>query len=79
MCLLAAPLVFSKLPCLLGTSTQTDAVLSALGNSLGLWVFRERPTAPHTASFVLVHTVYAYKHTHQTALLEKHICALILR
>lgn len=27
LCLLAAPLVFSKLPCLLGTSTQTDAVL----------------------------------------------------
>lgn len=49
--------MFSKLPCLLGTSTQTDAVLSALGNSRGLWVFSERPTVPHThthtASFVL--------------------------
>lgn len=47
LCLLAAPLVFSKLPCLLGTSTQTDAVLSALGNSQGLWVFSERPTTLH--------------------------------
>lgn len=76
--------MFSKLACLLGTSTQTDAVLSALGNSRGLWVFSEKPIAPHTASLVpCVQThsralVQARTHKHTFGLLEKHICVLIL-
>lgn len=79
MCLLAAPLVFSKLACLLSTSTQTDAVLSALGNSRGLWVFSEKPIAPHTASLVLCIQTHTYTHAHarMLGLLEKHICVLI--
>lgn len=65
LCLLAAPLVFSKLPCLLGTSTQTDAVLSALGNSRGLWVFTERPTrTKHTHSVAIGATQSLRANTH---------------
>lgn len=73
--------------CLLGTSTQTDAVLSALGNSRGLWVFSEKPIAPHTASLVPCmqthrHETQTDTHAHSTrkytfGLLEKHICVLI--
>lgn len=75
--------------CLLGTSTQTDAVLSALGNSRGLWVFSEKPIAPHTASLVpcmqthrhagiqsRTHTAHS-THKYTFGLLEKHICVLI--
>lgn len=47
LCLLDIPSACSKLPCLLGTSTQADAVLSALGNPRGLWVFRAKATHVH--------------------------------
>lgn len=78
LCLLAAPLVFSKLPCLLGTSTQTDAVLSALGNSWGLWVFTERPTRI-TRSLICASAYVLGIQTHAGSDdLGKHICVLIL-
>lgn len=82
LCLLAAPLVFSKLPCLLGTSTQTDAVLSALGNSRGLWVFTERPTRTkrtHSAAIGAIQSLRANTHAHSRREdLGKHICVLNL-
>lgn len=77
LCLLAAPLVFSKLPCLLGTSTQTDAVLSALGNSLSLWVFTERPTrTTHICASVYNLCTHTHTHIHQTTHWRNiHLCA----
>lgn len=77
MCLLDAPSACSKLPCLLGTSTQADAVLSALGNPRGLLVFR----ANHTHARTCTHTRGLIKasRTDQIEPLEKHICVLISR
>lgn len=79
LCLLDTPSACSKLPCLLGTSTQADAVLSALGNPRGLLVFR----ANHTHARTCTHTRGLIKalrtNTDQIEPLEKHICVLISR
>lgn len=75
LCLLDAPSAFSKLPCLLGTSSQTDAVLSALGNPRGLWVFcgKATHTCAHTRGLIKA----SHTNTDQIKPLEKHICVLI--
>lgn len=65
------------MPCLLGTSTQADAVLSALGNPRGLWVFHAKTT--HTCTHTRGLIKASHTNTDQIEPLEKHICALIPR